>query len=422
MGGIYKENYKRANKKNSVSAVDGHDLIRVEDIGSISGLITTSDIPGSGTAEGDLLVSSSDGSWTLLPKSTVDGYVLKTSGATLAWAPDASGAGGGEPDLSASGFITSSDGIGGATDRAILFYDGPSATTIIADADFNYDDGASLLNVRNISILKSIHHTPDIISTPGDTLRDNTNLFVTSSSSGNLPAGISDGRIITITDASGVAGSTPIRVGGNGALIDGAVEIVLANNYESVTLMYNGSTGGWHTISDANASTPGVTPEDIAASGFVVGPSSANDAYFVLFDTNSGKLIQEAPFMLYDLGADTIRVDDKFLATDESTFNQKITFNRRTIYTPEILSSDGFVTDGNINLVRSTASSGNLFSSPENGCVMTVKDADGVAAGAPITIDGNGSTIDGAAQITLTNNYESVSLVYSTTTGEWHVI
>jgi len=256
MGSIYRENWKRGAKKNSVSALEGHDLVRVEDLGAISGILTTSDIPASGTAEGDILVAAADGTWTLLPRAITDGYVLKTLSGTLAWAPDASGAGGGgSQDLSASGFVVgpSSAPINGG----IAFYDGTSGELIKGDSNYSLTGGGFLLlngNVATNSLLainsqiafQTFNQTANGFTI---SINDTVTLVKSTATSGNLPfPTVLDGTFMMIKDADGTAGGAPITIDGGGYTIDGASQITLVNNYESATLIYSTTNGEWHVI------------------------------------------------------------------------------------------------------------------------------------------------------------------------------
>jgi len=169
-------------------------------------------------------------------------------------------------------------------------------------------------------------------------------------------------------------------------------------------------------VADLSASGFLTEAPDLSASGFVVGPASVTTTHFAVFDGASGKLIKQAPSTFYNFSTNTVNFNNRLLCTNEATFNLRV------LYLPLVATTNGFNANRSIVLVRSTASSGNLWSVGEDGFFTTIKDADGVATGAPITIDGNGRTIDGASQITLTSNYESVTVIYSSTTTEWHVI
>lgn len=61
-----------------------------------------------------------------------------------------------------------------------------------------------------------------------------------------------------------------------------------------------------------------------------------------------------------------------------------------------------------------------LTASPEDAQLYRIKDANGVAATQNITIDGSGNTIDGNSTISLTINYQSVTLQYNSL--EWNVV
>lgn len=62
-----------------------------------------------------------------------------------------------------------------------------------------------------------------------------------------------------------------------------------------------------------------------------------------------------------------------------------------------------------------------LPATPVLGQEHVLKDVDGQAGTTPITIDGSGNTIDGAATKQLVNNYESMSLIFGPR-FEWNII
>lgn len=91
MGSIWKENYRRAAKKNSVSATDGFDLLRVEDIaglGAGSGVYRVTHLTAAGpqVAPGatdeifEFVIIEATGSYdVVLPDNALDGkrYEIK---------------------------------------------------------------------------------------------------------------------------------------------------------------------------------------------------------------------------------------------------------------------------------------------------------------------------------------------------------
>lgn len=60
-----------------------------------------------------------------------------------------------------------------------------------------------------------------------------------------------------------------------------------------------------------------------------------------------------------------------------------------------------------------------LVAAPKDGLVYTIKDATGNASTNPITIDGNGKTIDGQTSITINIDYYGFELTYSATLDAW---
>ena len=56
-----------------------------------------------------------------------------------------------------------------------------------------------------------------------------------------MPASPSTGAEFIVKDANGNAGTNNITILGNGHNVDGASSFVMTSNYESITLIYNGS-------------------------------------------------------------------------------------------------------------------------------------------------------------------------------------
>lgn len=62
----------------------------------------------------------------------------------------------------------------------------------------------------------------------------------------------------------------------------------------------------------------------------------------------------------------------------------------------------------------------NLIASPSSGMVVQIKDATGQAGTHSITINGNGNNIDGAASITLDQNYANVGVIFNG--SQWNLL
>lgn len=73
-----------------------------------------------------------------------------------------------------------------------------------------------------------------------------------------------------------------------------------------------------------------------------------------------------------------------------------------------------------IGVDTSVARTINMIASPFKGLTYIVSDITGSAAANNITVNGNGSNIDGAASFTISSNYASITLVYTGTI--WKVI
>jgi hypothetical protein len=61
-----------------------------------------------------------------------------------------------------------------------------------------------------------------------------------------LPASPAVGKLITIKDGAGIAGTSNVTIAGNSKNIDGAASVAITANYESATLVYNGTQ--WNLI------------------------------------------------------------------------------------------------------------------------------------------------------------------------------
>lgn len=191
MSGAYRENWKRLSNKyppnSSASAMDAKDILRVEDLAA-SGVVTVSGVP----ANGDLLVGL-NGTWALLG-SGQEGHSLSVSAGQLTWT---SGSGGG------------SGGVGPAGGPINVLV--PTAATVtIAGTDYF--------------------------------------VAVSGSTTVNLPTAPIDGERHIIKDSTGVAGTAPITVDGNGFPIDNTLTEDLVNNYASMGLIFSASLGRWQIV------------------------------------------------------------------------------------------------------------------------------------------------------------------------------
>ena len=61
----------------------------------------------------------------------------------------------------------------------------------------------------------------------------------------------------------------------------------------------------------------------------------------------------------------------------------------------------------------------NLPSAPLDGEFHYLKDVQGIASTSGIQVNGNGANIDGSGSYTISNDYESISVVYLQAFGEW---
>lgn len=236
MGGIWKENWKRGAKQRSVSALEGHDLVRVEDLNGL---------PSLSPSTGSLIIGSGL-EWITLGIGQA-GFVLKSDGTTAGWDIDASGADGGIPDLSASGFVV---GPASAIDRSVAIYDGTTGklitdTLFTIDTGGNVNIGGNTIISGDLTVLGDISNTGLVINTvsSGTAITYNiTDVYfnaITSATTGVvLPPSPVTGQRHIIKDIDGVAGTSPITVDGNGNTIDSLSTLVLSSDFESATLIF----------------------------------------------------------------------------------------------------------------------------------------------------------------------------------------
>lgn len=234
MGGIWKENYKRGAKQRSVSALEGHDLVRVEDLDGLHNLT-----PSSGT-----LIIGSGTEWITLTLGS-EGTVPKSINGTIEWLPDVSGVL--SVDLTASGFVV---GPSSATDRSVAIYDGTTGklitdTLFTIDTSGNTNIGGNTLISGDLTVLGNIFATGLVINTvssgtaPTTTITNTYLNAITSATTGVfLPPTPITGQEHIIKDIDGVAGTTPITIDGNGNTIDSLPSVQLVNNFEAMRLIF----------------------------------------------------------------------------------------------------------------------------------------------------------------------------------------
>lgn len=228
MGGIWKENWKRGAKKSSISAFDGHDLVRVEDLNGFPFL----------SPSGGSIIIGSGLEWIGLSVGA-SGFVLTSNGTTVDW--EAATGGGGIIDLTASGFVV---GPVSAVDRSIAVYDGTTGklvtdSLVIIDSSGNLSVGG---NITVSGIVTNIGVVTNTISSGTITTYNITNAYfnaITSATTGVvLPLSPVEGQQHIIKDIDGTASITPIIVDGNGNTIDGSITLSLSSNYEAKTVIF----------------------------------------------------------------------------------------------------------------------------------------------------------------------------------------
>lgn len=203
-------------------------------------------------------------------------------------------------------------------------------------------------------------------------------------------------------------------------------------------------------------------------SGLITGPGSSTDNAVVRWDGTSGTVIQDSNMTLSDTGDLTIAgnvvggtwqasvIDEIYGGTGKSSYavgdllyadsttslaalpaassGQILTLDGSTptwsdLYSPPILgqsvatATTPTYTVIDSNYVVAVSGEGlvtvNLPAAPSDGQTHIVKDVRGIAATSGITVDGNGSLIDGLSSSSITNDYQSVTFVFSANAGQW---
>lgn len=164
--------------------------------------------------------------------------------------------------------------------------------------------------------------------------------------------------------------------------------------------------------------------------GDVTGPSSATDNAIARYDQSTGKVIQNSLVLIDDSG--NLSVGGNALVSGDLTvlgsinatsLNVTSLINSGTVINSVAAAATGItVTIGNsyYNPISSGTTTVNLPAVPATGVTYVIKDVDGVAGTTPITVDGNGNTIDGASTQQLATNYGSFTLIFGNV--EWNII
>jgi len=203
-------------------------------------------------------------------------------------------------------------------------------------------------------------------------------------------------------------------------------------------------------------------------SGLITGPGSSTDNAVVRWDGTTGTVIQDSNMTLSDAGDLTITgnvvggtwqatvIDEVYGGTGRSSYTvgdllyadsttslavlaaassgQVLTLDGSTpawtdLYSPPVLGQSVATatvptyTVLNDNYVVAVSGEGlvtvNLPASPSDGQIHVIKDIRGIASSSGITIDGNGTLIDGLSSSAIVNDYQSVTFVFSANAGQW---
>jgi len=270
------------------------------------------------------------------------------------------------------------------------------------------------------------------------------------------------------------------------SIIFAASGVVTASGIPTSGDLLVGAPGGWVILPSGSegevlkiingAVAWGPDASGITA-GFVVGPASATNNAIALYDGTTGKLIKNSNVTIDSSGniftsgnitssgtiiANTINVTnltlqnlnltgsvgDILYATGVDAFGNlpigsagevltvvggspswaapsggatagaPVPVTMATAPSTTILSSDYFVAVSG----QGTAQTVFLPASPSDGERKIIKDSQGIAATGSITVDGNGALMDGVSSFSLVNNYEAVSLIFSSTLGQWQLV
>ena len=173
----------------------------------------------------------------------------------------------------------------------------------------------------------------------------------------------------------------------------------------------------------------GIASIDLSGSGFVVGPPSAVNGSIAIYDGTTGKLITDSLLTVTSGGNLTIAGNTLIsgdLTVLGNIFGNTLTVNNiinsGTVINSLVASTGITFTIGNqyFNSIGSGTTIVNMPPIPASGVTYVIKDADGVAGTTPITVSGNGNTIDGSGTQDIATNYGSFTLIFGIT--EWNII
>ena len=137
--------------------------------------------------------------------------------------------------------------------------------------------------------------------------------------------------------------------------------------------------------------------------GGLNGPGSSTDNAVARWNGTGGNLVQDSPVIVDDSG--TITMPGGQIVNGRITASTSVTM----VQTDWVLISTAVV-----------ARTIFLPISPDDWQLHNIKDGAGNANSEKITLDGNGNTIDGCAEVTINGRYVCLTVVYNGT--EWNII
>lgn len=252
----------------------------------------------------------------------------------------------------------------------------------------NYTPGATDLRSHLLAIDTKLG---TISTATGDKISTGTTSVQTNEVANKVTVN-ANGQLVATFDATGMAMSGT----GNTALTSGAGEAITIHPGDATS-----GAGASMSISGGNATAAGQ-----AGGHLILSPGAAG----------SGGLEAQVKLASGYVPTSADSVVNKSYVDSRVSGNATITIvTAAGNYTAD--PADGYVL---LKKTTGAATQVTLPSAPATGKIITIKDAKGDAATNNITIVAAAGTIDGAANVVINNNYESIALLYNGT--EWNLI